>query len=90
MGFLLAFVAGYVVGGRGGSEGFDDVMAALKEVTNSQEFDDLIKALRSHASHALQELGRRLAIDVDEPMSMSTILQRARTFVQSEPTENAF
>ena len=90
MGLIMAFVAGYYVGGRGGNEGFDEVVGALKALGESQEVEDLLKALRSHASHVLQELGKRLEPEYDGPVSMATILDRARSFVQKDATETAF
>jgi hypothetical protein len=89
MGLIMAFVAGYIVGGRGGNEGLDEVSDALKAVADSQEVKDLLIALRSHASHVLQELGRRLEPESAEPISMMTILERARTLVQRGSTESA-
>jgi hypothetical protein len=89
MGLILAFIAGFVVGGRGGNEGVDEVVAALKAVGESQEVNDLRKALRSHAGHVLQELGRRLETEEAEPFSMGTILDRARGLIQRDATENA-
>jgi hypothetical protein len=90
MGLIMAFVAGYFVGGRGGNEGFEEVVDALKALAESQEAEDLLKALRSHASHILQELGKRLEPEYDGPVSMNTILDRARGFVQRDATESAF
>jgi hypothetical protein len=90
MGLIMAFVAGYFVGGRGGNEGFDEVVSALKALSESQEVEDLLKALRSHTSHVLQELGKRLEPEYEGPMSMDTILDRARGFVQRDATGTAF
>jgi hypothetical protein len=56
MGVLLAFVVGYAIGARAGTESFDDVVDSLKAVRNSEEFQSLLKALRTHAGHALREL----------------------------------
>ena len=39
MGILLAFAAGYVLGARGGSEDFDDVVQAVQAIRQSEEFD---------------------------------------------------
>jgi hypothetical protein len=86
----MAFLAGFFVGGRGGNEGFEEVVSAVKAVSQSQEVDDLLKALRSHASHVLQELGRRLDPGVDEPLSMTSILDQARGFIQRNPTGTEF
>jgi hypothetical protein len=89
MGLIMAFVAGFVVGGRGGNEGFEEVVAALRAVGESQEVEDLLGALRSHASHVLQEVGRWLEPGGSEPVSMSAILDRARAVIQRDPKANA-
>ncbi len=85
MGLILAFVAGYIVGGHGGEQGFDEVTAALKSVRDSDEFTDLLKALRSHASHLFLELGRRLETEAAQPVTIDTFLKRAK-----EATRTAF
>jgi hypothetical protein len=89
VGVLMAFVAGYIVGGRSGREGFEEVVSAVKDVKNSQEFEDLVKALRSHAGHVLQEFGKHLSTDVQEPMSMGSILSQAKEYVR-DATASAF
>jgi hypothetical protein len=88
MGLILAFVAGFIVGGRGGNEGFEEVAAALKAVGESQEVEDLLVAMRSHASHLLQEVGRWLEPG-EEPVSMGSILERARAIAQKGPKASA-
>jgi hypothetical protein len=60
MGILFAFAAGYVLGARAGSEDFDDVVEALQAIRQSDEFNDLLKSLRSHAAHTLRELATLL------------------------------
>ncbi len=60
MGLILAFIVGYFIGARDGSEGLDEVIEAAKAVASSQEFEDLVLVARAHASHVLQEVGRRL------------------------------
>jgi hypothetical protein len=82
VGLVLAFIAGYVIGARDGSEALDEVIDAAKAVAESQEFDDLVRALRAHAGHVLQEVGRRIDPSSGEPISMSTIIGRARDIVQ--------
>ena len=58
----MAFIVGYFIGARDGSEGFDDVIDVAKTVVASQEFEDLVLVLRAHAGHVLQEVGRRLSL----------------------------
>jgi hypothetical protein len=81
VGLILAFIAGYVIGARDGSDALDEVIDAAKAVAASQEFDDLVKALRTHAGHILQEVGRRVDPSSGDTMSMATILGRAREFM---------
>lgn len=54
MGVLLAFAVGYVVGARAGAQDFDDVVRAVQELRDSEEFRSLGGVLRSHLSHALR------------------------------------
>ena len=90
MGLVLAFVAGYVIGARDGSEALDEVIDAAKALAASQEFDDLIRALRAHVGHVLQEVGRRIDPSSGEEMSMSSILAQARDIVQRGATGSEF
>jgi hypothetical protein len=89
VGLIMAFAVGYFVGARGGNEGYDEVISAIRAVAKSEEAEDLVRALRSHASQTLQELGRRISSDVDEPLSMSSILDRTRHLIQKRATETA-
>ena len=90
MGLVLAFIAGYVIGARDGSDALDEVIDAAKAVAASQEFEDLVRALRAHAGHLLQEVGRRIDPTSNEQMSMTTILERARDIVQRGATGSEF
>jgi hypothetical protein len=89
VGLIMAFIAGFFLGGRAGTEGLDEILEAGRAVVNSQEFEGLVSAVRSHASHTLIDLGRRLDADSGEPISMSTILERARGLVGRDATESA-
>ena len=90
MGLVLAFIAGYVIGARDGSDALDEVIDAAKAVAASQEFEDLVRALRAHTGHLLQEVGRRIDPTSGEQMSMTTILGRARDIVQRGATGSEF
>lgn len=57
MGMLAALAVGYVVGARAGSKDLDQVTRALKALSASDEFADVLAALRSHVGHTLRELG---------------------------------
>jgi hypothetical protein len=54
MGMLLVFAAGYVMGARAGGETLDDLVDAVHGIRESEEFHDLVKALRTHAAHSLR------------------------------------
>ncbi|HWW54097.1 MAG TPA: hypothetical protein VNY84_10020 [Acidimicrobiales bacterium] len=56
MGVLLAFAVGYVIGARAGSQDFDDVVKAVNEIRQSEEFNGFLSALRSHVSHTLRDV----------------------------------
>lgn len=82
MGILLAFAVGYVVGARSGAEGYREVVDSLKAVRDSEEFHAFLRAMRSHASFTLQDLGVRLGDGADQPLTMQDVLDRVRGFVQ--------
>ena len=90
MGLVLAFIAGYVIGARDGSEALDEVIDAAKALAASQEFDDLVRALRAHAGHVLQEVGRRIDPSSGEETSVNSILSQARDIVQRGATGTEF
>jgi hypothetical protein len=90
VGLVLAFIAGYVIGARDGSDALDEVIDAAKAVASSQEFEDLVRALRAHAGHVLQEVGRRIDPSSGEPITVSTLIERARDIVQRGATGTEF
>jgi hypothetical protein len=73
MGILLVFAAGYVMGARAGGESLDEVISAMRTIRDSDEFNDLVRALRSHAAHSLRGLatmmedGREQVVDRTSP-----------------------
>ena len=56
MGVFIALAVGYVVGARAGSKDLDEVGKALKALSASEEFADVVSAVRSHLGHTLREL----------------------------------
>jgi hypothetical protein len=67
MGTLFGFAVGYVIGARAGSEGFDDLLRALTDIRNSDEYKGFMDSLRSHLRHTLREVNARLATVAEEP-----------------------
>lgn len=68
MGTLFGFIVGYVLGARAGSQKFDEVVAAAKEVRNSEEFMALLDVVRLHAAGTATIVSDRLggqSSDVD-------------------------
>jgi len=80
MGFLLVFAAGYVMGARAGGESLDEVVDAVHAIRESEEFHDLVSALRSHAAHSLRGLAGMLESGRPPDGSVSTgdLLERMR------------
>lgn len=60
MGLLLVFAAGYVMGARAGGESLDDVIDAVHAIRESDEFHDLVSALRTHTADSLRGLATML------------------------------
>jgi hypothetical protein len=85
MGLVLFFAAGYVMGSRAGSESLDEVIDAVHAIRRSEEFHDLVRAVRTHAAHSLRELaatlekGREQSREVSS--SSSDLLDRVRVIV---------
>lgn len=78
MGIVTAFLLGYLVGANAGREGYEEVITAAKAVRDSAEFDGLLRAVRSHASSTLSELGARLGADAGKLSSPLTLLDRVQ------------
>jgi hypothetical protein len=53
---LLALVAGYAIGATSGSRDYDQLVNSIRAIRDSEEFDDFVAALRSHAGQTLREL----------------------------------
>ena len=85
MGLLLVFAVGYVMGARAGSESLDEVVDAVHAIRESEEFHDLVSALRSHAAHSLRGLATMLENEPAsrriEVSSTTDLLDRVRLIV---------
>jgi hypothetical protein len=89
MGILFAFAVGYVVGARAGSDDFDEIVEALQAIRRSEEFSDLVRALRSHAAHTLRAVAallERTGDPDDELASVTTedLVERVKNLVGRE------
>ena len=83
MEILIAFAVGWAIGTKSGGDTYEDLVAAIKAVRDSDEFRELIVAARSHAGHVLVEIGQRVAPGSHETMSMEDVLARVRGAVRS-------
>jgi hypothetical protein len=83
MGLLLVFAAGYVMGARAGTESLDDVVDAVHAIRQSEEFDDLLKALKKHAAHSLRGLATMLESDREPALERAPndLLDRMKVIV---------
>lgn len=86
MGVLLAFIVGWAMGSRGGEEHYDDVVNALRELRDSDEFTTLVNALRTHAGHVLRQAGDWLQ-DTDHAATSTEFIARVRALVTPGATE---
>ena len=83
MGIILAFFAGWATASRAGSESYEEVVAAMKAVRDSEEFADLSRALTNHVGFALRELGNRLLDSGDgRPPSFPDLVARVREMIK--------
>ena len=85
---LLDFAAGYVLGGKAGNQGIDEVVGAAREILRSKEFQALLAAARSHAGATLKQLGELVDDDEITPPSMDNVLDMVKALV--ERRENPF
>jgi hypothetical protein len=84
MGLVLVFAAGYVMGSRAGNESFDDVVDAVQSIRRSEEFHDLVAAMRTHAAHSLRGLAMMLEKGREESVEVAgsnDLLDRVRLIV---------
>jgi hypothetical protein len=77
MGVLVGLAVGYVIGARTGSKDLDQVTQALKALTASEEFADVVSAVRSHVSHTLREVAGMIEVKSSE-LETGDLVERVR------------
>ena len=60
MGVFVGLAVGYVVGAKTGSKDLDQVVKSLRALRESDEFADVVSAVRSHVGHTLREVANML------------------------------
>lgn len=83
MGALLGFFVGWVVGARGGTKGYTEVVDAGREVVRSPEFRALLEVVRAHTGYTLRQLADWLEIGTapTPPAGGDDLLSRVRALV---------
>jgi hypothetical protein len=81
MGVLAAFFVGWALGARGGQESFREVMTAVSRVRDSEEFAELLAALRAHAGFTLQEVGRWMESPQAREAGLPAMVDKVRAMV---------
>lgn len=81
MGILLAWFVGYVVGAKGGTQDFDDVVKAINELRDSDEIRQLWSVLRSHFGKALRSAADMLE-EVAGPQPAGDLVDRVRLMIK--------
>ena len=73
---LIAFYFGWSMGARSGSQGIDELNAALVSLKESDEFAAVVVALRKHAAHIIREVANRVDDSSGSPLGMPDVLAR--------------
>ncbi len=76
---LPEFLAGWALGAKTGSQGFDEVVETTRAIFQSKEFKDLVAVVRSHAGYSLRNLADLVAGDTAEPSA--DLLDMVRTLM---------
>jgi hypothetical protein len=81
MGLLVAFAAGCFLGARAVREDLGDIKRSLQAVRSSDEFHDLVAALRTHAGQTLRHVAdglERTGTPGDDDMTPEDLVARVR------------
>ena len=78
MGFVVAFVVGYVIGASSGSKDVDRVVQSVRALRRTDEFNDLMAAVRAHASYTLRELASRLDGADEQPVDTEDLVGQVK------------
>lgn len=81
---LFAFAVGYVIGARGGSEGFDEVVRSVKAIRDSEEAKGFAMAVRSHVGYTLRDLAERVEAGEGFLDSGANLVDRVRNLTGRE------
>jgi hypothetical protein len=80
----LAFAVGYVIGARAGSQDFDDVVQAVHEIRQSEEFGGFVTALRSHLSHTLRDVANVIDEAQAEKVNAQDLVDQVKQLIRRQ------
>ena len=69
MGTLFGFAVGYILGARGGQDGYEELVRSVRAIRASEEFHDFVGAMKSHGRHLLRQATGALAGEDEMTMS---------------------
>jgi hypothetical protein len=79
---LTDFAAGWALGAKTGSQGFDEVVLTAKGIFSSKEFQDFLAAVRSHAAFALREMGDLVDTEVTDKTPSGDLVDFVRALAE--------
>ena len=75
---FVALVVGYVIGAQAGSKDLDKVVASLNALRQTEEFSDVVSAVRSHVGHTLRELANMVDGEGEPAAETGDLVDRVR------------
>ena len=86
---LIAFYFGWTMGARSGPEGAQELNDAISSLKQSEEFADLMSALRKHAAVIVRDVADRIEGSglVDERGPVPDVLARVHELIFTKKAE---
>ena len=82
MSTLLGALLGYVLRGTTGSQGFQEMVESTRAVTSSPEFENMVRAARSHVAFMIKDLTETLSRHGDHLADVLTAEQSTAAVAQ--------
>ncbi len=79
---IIDFAAGYALGAKAGNQGFEEFLAAGREVLHSREFQGLVAAARHHAAATFRQLGDIVEGGEEARPAMDNVLDLVKALVE--------
>lgn len=89
MELVAAFAIGWLIGAKGGEDGYQEVVAATRELRRSEEYQALTQAVRSHLASSLRAVADILS-EAEPPVTAGSVVERVvRLTRRGEATSTA-